>query len=156
MKKQSVILSALGILVFLALFVHSQTMSVSLPGAKVVNIHLLQQQEQLFLLSLIGLAVSIFFLVRGWRQRGTELIRDAGELVAEGKSSAKRNFLNRRMAIIVAVGAVTLYLGYEYAKYMKLEQSRAEFAECMTFPHGDTEEAKKAHESACFRSSYLR
>lgn len=142
-------------------------MSVSLPGAKVVNIHLMQQQEQLFLISLLGMAVSIFFLVKGWRQRGSELVQGA-ENIAEhgkesfrksfehGKESFRKSFVTRRMLVIILAGAVVLVLGSGFARYLRLQQAHAAFAECMTYPHGDTEEAKKAHKDQCMRASYLR
>jgi len=156
MKKYGVFLAGLGAYASAALFLYAMTMPVSLPGANVVNIHLLHRQEQLFWLSVIGLIISVFFFIKGWRQRGTEIKQDTEELTRKGKKSFRDNFLTKRMAIIVVFGLVAYVGATIYADYKTLEQNRALLIECISNYSGSTDEGREAHEHACFLATYQR
>ena len=164
MSKRGIYIS--GAILFLStlLFLRSLTMDVSLPGATVVNIHLLHQQGQLFNFSLLGVILSGLFFFRAWKRKGKEVLDDINvanqELANRGTQafddSVKKlsyGFSIKRIIVILVVGAIAIVGAYFLAAWMEHNEKMRWREECMQLPHGTTQEAKDHHESYCVMQS---
>ena len=164
MSKRSLYISGAMLFLTIVLFLRALTMDLSLPGATVVNLHLMHQQTQLFNFSLLGAILSGFVFFRAWKRKGKEVLGDINianqELVKKGSQtlddSVKKlshGFSLRRLMVILFISAVAIFAASIFVKWMEFNETMRWREECMHLPHGTTKEEIDSHETYCVLQS---
>ncbi|MDA8646805.1 hypothetical protein N9L54_05185 [Porticoccaceae bacterium] len=157
MSKRSLYIS--GTILFLStlLFLRALTMDVSLPGATVVNIHLLHQQGQLFNFSLLGVILSGLFFFRAWKRKGKEVLDDINvrgtQAFDDSVKKLSYGFSIKRIIVILVVGAIGIVGANFLGVWMEHNEKMRWREDCMQSPHGTTQEEIDQHEHYCVMQS---
>ena len=153
MSKRGLYIS--GTILFLStlLFLGALTMDVSLPGATVVNIHLMHQQGQLFYSSLLGVILSGLFFFRAWRRKGKEVLDDINVTTQDIVKKLSYGFSIKRIIVILVVGAIGIFGANFLGAWMEHNEKMRWREECRQSPHGTTQEAIDQHEKYCVMQS---
>ena len=153
MSKRGLYIS--GTILFLStlLFLRALTMDVSLPGATVVNIHLMHQQGQLFNFSLLGVILSGLFFFRAWKRKGKEILDDINVANQDIVKKLSYGFSIKRIIVILVIGAIGIFGANFLGAWMEHNEKMRWREECRQSPHGTTQEAIDQHEKYCVMQS---
>ena len=165
MSKRGLYISGTILFLSILLFLRALTMDLSLPGANVVNLHLMHQQEQLFNFSLLAGVLSGFFFFRAWKKKGKEVIDDidiANQAIMEkgeqalnkGAKKLSHGFSLKRLIIIVVIGSIAIFGTSIFVKWKKYDNMMRLREECLQIPQEKRLEGIEDHEEYCVRQSY--
>ena len=164
MSKQGLYISGSLLFLSIVLFIKALTMDVSLPGATIVNFHLMHKQQQLFNFSLLVIVLSGFFFFRAWKKKGKEVLDDIdvanqalkekGEQVLnEGAKKLSHGFSLKRLIVILVVGAIVIFGTSIFVKWKKHDNKMRWREECMQIPQEKRMKEIEEHEKYCVLQS---